>query len=162
MLEHQVANSAATLRVPKKGSKMKPALKYLSISLSAVLVCLCGTASAQTVISGNAHPTAVTNPPAQLTLTQTTSIPVGSGCISGNCGGRTTYAQPVNSYPVNSYPVASSVPQSTGVHYTMSAPISYAPTSYTSAPQWQPVQSCANGSCSRSYTRSQCRSCRRR
>ncbi|EMI45653.1 hypothetical protein RRSWK_02057 [Rhodopirellula sp. SWK7] len=99
----------------------------------------------------------MTNSPAQLTLTQTTSIPVGSGCVSGNCGGRTTYAQPVNSYPV-----ASSVPQSTGVHYTMSAPISYAPTTYTSAPQWQPAQSCANGSCSRTYTRSQCRSCRRR
>ncbi|MFG0290117.1 MAG: hypothetical protein ACF8CQ_18195 [Rhodopirellula sp. JB044] len=122
---------------------MKPTLKVLLTTVAVALVALCGTTNAQTTV---AHQSSVS------------AMPVGAGCVSGNCGGNVSVAQPVQSYTV-----PTSAPQSTAVPYTSSVPVMHATTYQYTAPKWQ--SSCSSGSCGqpsyyRSYSRSRCSSCR--
>ncbi|WP_044301417.1 hypothetical protein [Rhodopirellula sallentina] len=125
---------------------MKPTLKVLLTTVSVALVALCGTTHAQTTV---AHQSSVS------------AMPVGAGCVSGNCGGSVTVAQPVQSYTV-----PTSVPQTSTVQYSTYMPAVQSPPHHYAAPQWQ--SSCSQGTCgqtsySHSYSRSRsrCGSCRR-
>ncbi|MFG0265245.1 MAG: hypothetical protein ACF8AM_08840 [Rhodopirellula sp. JB055] len=90
------------------------------------------------------------------TSTQSAPIAVGSGCVSGNCGGTVVSSQPI-AQPTVHYSTPVSTPVNSGYtsyapsyQPTYGVPVSSVPTSSWQGPRYQTYSAptCSNGTCS--------------
>ncbi|SMP59904.1 hypothetical protein SAMN06265222_106287 [Neorhodopirellula lusitana] len=148
---------------------MKSGFKYSMLAISALMVSAMGSdahaqnggyaTSPQAVYSAPVMPAT----PQTFTATSAAPIAVGSGCVSGNCGGNVVMASPVttpvtsysypNSYPTNTTYPTNTVHQSYAPAYQATShamPVTTAPVSSWQGARYQmhSAPTCSGGNCS--------------